>query len=56
MEQKKAIRQTSVPAVTAADQVSIVFEAEEGEYQGASAAAQSETTSHDGRAKFAKRR
>ena len=33
-----AIRQTSVPAVTAADQVSIVLEPEEGEFQGASAA------------------
>ena len=51
-----AIRQTSVPAVTAADQVSIVLEPEEGEFQGASAAAQSDSTSHGGRAKFPKRR
>ena len=43
-------------AVTAADQVSIVLEPEEGEYQGASAAAPSDGTSHGGRAKFAKRR
>ena len=51
-----AIRQTTVPAVTAADQVSIVLEPDEGEYQGASAATQSDRTSHGGRAKFAKRR
>ena len=51
-----AIRQTTVPAVTAADQVSIVLEPDEGEYQGSSAATQSDRTSHGGRAKFAKRR
>ena len=51
-----AIRQTTVPAVTAADQVSIVLEPDEGEYQGSSAATQTDRTSHGGRAKFAKRR
>ena len=50
-----AVRQTTVPAVTAADQVSIVLEPDEGEYQGATAAAQSDRPSHGGRAKFAKR-
>ena len=33
-----AIRHTSVPAVTAADQVSIVLQSDEGEFQGLSAA------------------
>ena len=50
-----AVRQTTVPAVTAADQVSIVLEPDEGEYQGATAAAHSDRPSHGGRAKFAKR-
>ena len=50
-----ALRQTTVPAVTAADQVSIVLEPDEGEYQGATATAQSARPSHGGRAKFAKR-
>ena len=50
-----ALRQTTVPAVTAADQVSIVLEPDEGEYQGATAPAQSARPSHGGRAKFAKR-
>ena len=50
-----AVRQTTVPAVTAADQVSIVLEPDEGEYQGATAAAQSDRPSHGGRAKFAER-
>ena len=51
-----AIRQTSVPVVTAADQVSIVLQSDEGEYQGSSAATHSDRTSHGGRAKFAKKR
>ena len=51
-----AIRHTSVPAVTAADQVSIVLQSDEGEFRGSSAATQSDRTSHGGRAKFAKRR
>ena len=50
-----AVRQTTVPAVTAADQVSIVLEPDEGEYQGAAAAAHPDRSSHGGRAKFAKR-
>ena len=50
-----AVRQTTVPAVTAADQVSVVLEPDEGEYQGASAAAQPDRPSHGGRAKFARR-
>ena len=50
-----ALRQTTVPAVTAADQVSIVLEPDEGEYQGATAPAHSARPSHGGRAKFAKR-
>ena len=51
-----AIRQTSVPVVTAADQVSIVLQSDEGEQQGSSAATQSDRTSHGGRVKFAKKR
>ena len=49
------VRQTAVPAVTAADQVSVVLEPDEGEYQGASAAAQPDRPGYGGRAKFAKR-
>ena len=49
-----AVRQTAVPAVTAADQVSVVLEPDE-EYQGASAAAQPDRPGPGGRAKFAKR-
>ena len=50
-----ALRQTAVPAVTAADQVSVVLEPDEREYRGASAAAQPDRPSRGGRAKFAKR-
>ena len=50
-----AVRQTTIPTVTAADQVSVVLEPDEGEYQGATATAQSARPSHGGRAKFAKR-
>ena len=50
-----AVRQTAVPAVTAADQVSIVLEPDEGEYKGVAAVAQPDRPSHGGRAKFAKR-
>ena len=50
-----AVRQTSVPAVTAADQVSVVLEPDEGKYQGVAAAAQPDRPGHGGRAKFAKR-
>ena len=49
-----AVRQTAVPAVTAADQVSIVLEPDEGEYQGVVAVAQP-TNPAMVRAKFAKR-
>ena len=51
-----AIRQTSVPVVTAADQVSIVLQSDEGEQQGSSAATQSDRASHGGRTKFAKKK
>ena len=51
-----AIRQTSVPVVTAADQVSIVLQSDEGEQRGSSAATQSDRASHGGRTKFAKKR
>ena len=50
-----AVRQTAVPAATAADQVSVVLEPDEGEYQGPSIAAQSDRSGHGGRAKFARR-
>ena len=50
-----AVRQTTVPAATAADQVSVVLEPDEGEYQGPSIAAQSDRSGHGGRAKFARR-
>ena len=50
-----AVTQTTIPAVTAADQVSIVLEPDEGEYQGATTAAHPDRPSHGGRAKFAKR-
>ena len=47
-----AVRQTTVPTVTAADQVSVVLEPDEGEYQGVAAAAQTDRPGHGGRAKF----
>ena len=50
-----AVGQTTVPAATAADQVSVVLEPDEAEYQGPSAAAQPDRPSHGGRAKFARR-
>ena len=50
-----ALRQTTIPTVTAADQVSVVRDPDEGEYQGATSAAQSARRSHGGRAKFAKK-
>ena len=45
-----AVRQTAVPAVIAADHVSILLEPDEGEYQGVAAAAQPDRPSHGGRA------
>ena len=50
-----AVRQTAVPVVTVADQVSGVLEPDEGEYQGVAAAAQPDRPGHGGRAMFAKR-
>ena len=50
-----AVIQTVVPVITASDQVSVVLEPDEGEYQGVAAAAQSDRPGHGGRAKFAKR-
>ena len=50
-----AVRQTTIPTVTAADQVSVVLEPDEGEYQGAAAAAHTDGPGHGKRAKFAKR-
>ena len=50
-----AVRQTTIPTVTAADQVSVVLEPDEGEYQGVAAAAPTDRPGHGGRANFAKR-
>ena len=50
-----AVRQTTIPTVTAVDQVSVVLELDEGEYQGVTAAAQTDSPGHGKRAKFAKR-
>ena len=50
-----AVRQTTVLTVTAADQVSVVLEPDEGEYQGVAAAAPTDRPGHGGRANFAKR-
>ena len=50
-----AVRQTTIPTVTAADQVSVVLEPDEDEYQGAAATAHSDGPGHGKRAKFAKR-
>ena len=51
-----AFRQTGRPAITAADQVSIVHQSEEGEPPGSATAPHSLRNSHGGRAKFAKKR
>ena len=51
-----AFRQTSRPAITAADQVSIVHQSEEGEPSGSATVPHSLRNSHGVRAKFAKKR
>ena len=50
-----AVRQTVVPAITVSDQVSVVLEPDEEEYQGVAAAAQPGPSGHGGRAKIAKK-